>query len=368
MRSIRQTKPVAAPGRQAAHATCRTPSALPVLLVAAACLTACAPDEGGVLDGFLSACGGLNVARLGEDKVLDPACREAAELLLSEEVSALVDGAVPLAVEHDAERGVLDIAVQAIAGGRALGAAELAGADVSLIRDGVRELVDPARVSIRTISAAAGDLVHVAFLADCSASVRPGELGLYSDIFSRILDRLPGEIHASAYFFSEDIEVRADRVSSREELLATLRTDPGIARARTALFDAVARALDDLEGRPGLRLLVAVTDGKDNASSKNGAEDISARLDRVPVGALALGTFFASPVSLRKMIGSSGTLVYMRSMERLLEPLEAWLESVEKAARVTVAGVHEPADAIELAIGSSILTIDTPALSAAAPE
>ena len=120
----------------------------------------------------------------------------------------------------------------------------------------------------------------------------------------RLIDELrPGD-SVAIYSFSDRVtelqEFTTDRAAAKR---AVLRTQ---AFGNTALYDALARVGQDLGGRPGKKVIVLFSDGKDNASTLNTDSAIQrAKAAGVPVYTIAQGEAIGQRDLLEQLEGIS---------------------------------------------------------------
>lgn len=139
----------------------------------------------------------------------------------------------------------------------------------------VREDGDEREVEL-VEQADAGDL-QVVLLLDVTGSMVGPPLEAAKDAASSFLDQLPDEVAVTVVAYDTDVTVVSGFDATREEHangIATLE-----AAGETAMYDAVASALDLFqESDGGGQALVLLTDGEDNASSTT-IEEVVERLD-----------------------------------------------------------------------------------------
>lgn len=130
----------------------------------------------------------------------------------------------------------------------------------------------------------------------------PITLGLLLDVSGSMLEAIPAlkravadlieqlrpEDHAGIFAFNERLMLVADFSTDRSGLAEALRRlRPG---GRTALFDAVALAMQRMAARSGKKALVVFTDGNDNSSALSLQSAIRrARLESIQTHTVAQG-------------------------------------------------------------------------------
>jgi hypothetical protein len=118
--------------------------------------------------------------------------------------------------------------------------------------------------------------------------------------------------------FSDRVDPMAPMQQDTAPLAATMR---GLrATGRTAFYDALLTALDALEDAPGLRAVVALTDGSDNASQAD-ARTVLARARAVQAPLYLVGLGNVDRDTLRHLAAHSRGACYFPSDGRMLLPI-----------------------------------------------
>ena len=120
----------------------------------------------------------------------------------------------------------------------------------------------------------------------------------------RLIGELRPQDSIAVYSFSDTvIELQpftTDKASARRAVLHTQ------AFGDTALYDALARVGQDLAGRPGKKVIVLFTDGKDNSSTLNPDAAIQrAKTNGVPIYTVAQGEAIGHRDLLEQLAGIS---------------------------------------------------------------
>lgn len=139
---------------------------------------------------------------------------------------------------------------------------------------------------IHSFEPASGDL-SCAILLDTTGSMKEA-LGAVKNAVSGFLDEMrPGD-SAGVFAFSTSLVTLHDFTTDRAAVKrAVLRTR---ASGETALFDAIAQLSDEIQSRPGKKVIILFTDGADNASHLMAqAATRRAFTNGVPVYAIAEG-------------------------------------------------------------------------------
>jgi len=120
----------------------------------------------------------------------------------------------------------------------------------------------------------------------------------------RLIGELRPEDSIAIYNFSDSVtELQPFTTDKSAAKRAVLRTQ---AFGDTALYDALARVGQDLEGRAGKKVIVLFTDGKDNASTLNPDAAIQrAKTNGVPIYTIAQGEAIGHKDLLEQLAGIS---------------------------------------------------------------
>ncbi len=120
-------------------------------------------------------------------------------------------------------------------------------------------------------------LHDITFILDRSGSMesmRTDAIGGFNAYLKEQKAR-PGACHFTLIQFDDVVDLlHAGPIADCNELTAAIYQP----RGSTALLDAVGRAISDAERRPGLKTIVVLTDGQENASKEWTWETIGARM------------------------------------------------------------------------------------------
>ena len=134
------------------------------------------------------------------------------------------------------------------------------------------------------------DLTELAVVLDRSGSMFSIKDDMEGGLWATITEQngLPGRCRVSLYQFDDQWEAVFEAKASGDICRDDCRLVP---RGRTALNDAVVRSIAALEARillkepeedrPGIVVVVVITDGRDNASRENTKADSNAAIARV---------------------------------------------------------------------------------------
>jgi Ca-activated chloride channel family protein len=145
--------------------------------------------------------------------------------------------------------------------------------------------------------------VSVLLLLDTTGSMQLA-LPALKNAALRLIAELRGEDSVAVYNFSDSVtELQPFTTDKAAAKRAVLRTE---AYGDTALYDALARAGQDLTGRAGKKVIVLFTDGKDNASTLNPNAAIQkAKANGVPIYTIAQGEAIGHKDLLEQLAGIS---------------------------------------------------------------
>jgi VWFA-related protein len=154
----------------------------------------------------------------------------------------------------------------------------------------VLENGEPQRISIFENNAAA---LSCAILLDTTGSMREA-LPRVKNSVVKLIDDLGPQDSVAIFSFDEHLAVRQDFTTDKDSAKrAVLRTR---AEGKTALFDALSEAAEELSLRRGKKALVVFTDGDDNSSllTASGAVGRAKKLG-IPLYAIAEGEAARAP-------------------------------------------------------------------------
>jgi Ca-activated chloride channel family protein len=165
--------------------------------------------------------------------------------------------------------------------------------------------------------------ITVVVMLDTSASMT-GAISLLRDAAEQFLIRMLPEDRGKIGAFNDKIEVTADFVSDRDDLIGALRDlDYGNA---TRLYDALALSLDELQGIEGRRVILVFSDGEDTASRARLGQIVDrARTEEVMVYAIGLEVEYFNGVRMVRSSPDDG-------LRRLAEETGGGYFELEKTA------------------------------------
>jgi Ca-activated chloride channel family protein len=146
--------------------------------------------------------------------------------------------------------------------------------------------------------------ITVVVMLDTSASMT-GAISLLRDAAEQFLIRmLPGD-KGKVGAFNDKIELTAEFVSDRDDLIAAVKDlDYGNS---TRLYDAIAASLDELVGIEGRRVILVFSDGEDTASRARLGQMIErARAEEVMVYAIGLEVEYFNGVRMVRSTPDGG--------------------------------------------------------------
>ena len=128
--------------------------------------------------------------------------------------------------------------------------------------------------------------ITMAAMLDDSPSLRQSQPSPRAAIAALVKKLRPAD-RATIGFFNRTVRLEGGLTGDRGELLERLSTAPAVLSG-TALWDAINAGMSVLEGEPGRRVVLALTDGDDN-SSETGAEAVTAQAIRDGLMIYAIG-------------------------------------------------------------------------------
>jgi VWFA-related protein len=204
---------------------------------------------------------------------------------------------------------------------------DAAGASIrDLEASEVRVTEDGAEQTIQRFAPATEEPLHVGLLVDRSASMA-GSLELVADAAGRLASELlrSAADRVSVLSFADGAVVDRPFTGARSEIERALAgLDAG---GRTALWDAIAQALNDLEGIGGGRALVLFTDGLDETSRLTHEQAMAAAAAAlVPIYVVAPADGFERAADRRPLEQlaeiSGGLTLFIESVEQAGEAFE----------------------------------------------
>jgi len=106
--------------------------------------------------------------------------------------------------------------------------------------------------------------VSATLVIDQSGSMEGQKLRDAKNAATAFVNELSVNDIASVVSFNKDVRIRKDFTSDKTELINAINSISAF--DETALFDAIARAIDSLKFKPGNKAIIALTDGMDNSS------------------------------------------------------------------------------------------------------
>lgn len=144
-----------------------------------------------------------------------------------------------------------------------------------------------------------GQSLSCGILLDTTGSMSDA-LPRVKNSITKLIDALEPDDSVAIYTFDTRLTVRqeftTDRMAAKRAILRTR------AEGRTALFDALAEAADDVSHRAGKKALIVFTDGDDNSSALTAYASVAgAKKLGIPLYAIAEGEATTTP-KLRKTL------------------------------------------------------------------
>ena len=270
-----------------------------------------------------------------------------------------------LGTQEDLVSGVLRIFANGTdSAGNALTLADFETATVSV--GGTDYPADPPAVpptSLVTVEPVADgdDVLSLGFATDYSLSISDSELTAISGVFSLILDglsppNLPQTYEGIAINFAVSVVLQQEWTEDHAALDAAFELDPAllddaIFRNGTAFYDALSFALrrdllleDELMGpglglvercRPG-HLMVAFTDGTDNASLETTKADLLPIIDESSAVMIMLGSLNADKDELIELTGDRGGFAFAHDLEGIGDVVSDWASSLSDMVKFTL--------------------------------
>jgi tight adherence protein C len=207
----------------------------------------------------------------------------------------------------------------------------VSGVDASSIV--VSEDGRPQRPSIETATKVAP--IALALALDTSGSMAGKPLTDAKSAMRTLIESLKPADQGAIITFSSTVSVAHGLTSDKDALIAS--TNAAVAAGNTAIFDAVAAAVDALSGVPAQtrRAIVLLTDGQDTSSRLS----LAAATDRLrgqgyPLYVIGLGTSLDRPVLQALADGSMGGQAYVAPSSEQLSGIYAGLAQLISAQYV----------------------------------
>jgi len=110
------------------------------------------------------------------------------------------------------------------------------------------------------------DLLSLAFVLDCSASMSIGKVREMNTAVTKCIDDKQPEDRLSIYKYAFDVERVVGYTESPKRLEAVIKRPYMGLKTASRLHDAIVQALDDLIPETGFRAVIAIADGTDRGS------------------------------------------------------------------------------------------------------
>ncbi len=148
-----------------------------------------------------------------------------------------------------------------------------------------------------------GSDISCALLLDTTGSMQKALPSLKAAALKLIGDLRPAD-SVAVYSFDESVTglqaLTTDKTAAKRAILRAR------AQGQTALYDALTQVTHDLAGRPGKKVIVLFTDGKDNASTLTAESAITrAKAAGIPIYTIAEGEAVSEPVLVGQLAGIS---------------------------------------------------------------
>lgn len=211
-----------------------------------------------------------------------------------------------------------------------------------------------------TVALASASTLSISLLADYSVSIAETELKALGDLYDVVLAGGPAGLEAEVINFSSlngvpDITIKPDPfpywTDIQIDLLAATDFDATQSRDNTTLYDAIGTGMlgplavmdagDELglveRSRPA-RVLIAQTDGVDNASETLSLADVTALIDQCKTTAIMLGTSRSviDDAVLDQLAGDRGAFVTTVNSSFLAEAIGPYTESLKNMVVFTL--------------------------------
>lgn len=187
---------------------------------------------------------------------------------------------------------------------------------------------------------AAPELLAMTILVDFSQSMRDADVERASGVIEELTGGLPqglGTVEVAV--FSDEDQVVQGATADRE-LASRALASASISRGKTALLDAVGDAalrFDDREAP--MRVLVVITDGFDNASTRWGLGAVINALRERRIVLIPIALFLADPQVLSKLAGELGISLYAPDFDGLSGAVGVLSRALGAVARAELGGL-----------------------------
>lgn len=343
-----------------------------VLLVAVALFLAACGGGGGGGSGTADGVGGCTLSiqeieAIGNIDDLPPECLA----LLPVPENNLLGRMFILGTQVDPASGALRIFANGTdSNGNPLQLADFQAATVSI----AGSPTDPGLVSVDPV-AAGDDVLSLGFVTDYSTSIADAELNAISVVHSLVLDSLsppslPQILEGEVINFSDSVVVQQDWTEDTALLRAALQLDDSFVRGNTAFYDALGISLQrdlvaDNDGlvercRPA-HLLIAFTDGSENASVTYAKDTLLPIIDDSRVVMIMLGSLNADKDALVDLAGDRGAFAYAYNLAGIQNVVQDWAASLSHMVKFTLdPATGFDAGTITIELGSEAVVVERP--------
>ena len=280
------------------------------------------------VEDIVDACDGMSLDDLQTQNSLSPECRAYIDGLLPGPSSDLENRAVSLGIERNAD-GTRLFTLLTDADGAPL---DLTTATVELRADG--ELLAAGSYSISAAADIDGTWMSISGTLDYSSSMLSSDIDDAVDVFTTVFSFLPDEapgLEAAFSIFSTTVQPQQAFTSVRADILSAIERDESFARESTALFDAMGAGIDSLATRTApVRLLVAATDGGENASVTWTDEDaLLAAAQDADVRIIIIGSLLSDRDFMHRVSSATdGFYFYAKSFNAVADGVEALADAL----------------------------------------
>lgn len=226
-------------------------------------------------------------------------------------------------------------------------------------------------VSVRSIGN--GDPISFSILTDYSVSIPENSLISIRDIYEVVLQSLPSGFEAQVLNFSDRTSLRQDWTTNLQTLLAAVQLDQDIFRNNTAFYDGIGNSL--YREAPGLglsdrcrpvRMMLAYTDGRDNASFiYNNKAVLVDEIDSSRTVSIMLGTQDSNKAELEEFAGTRGGFVYAFDVDDFTQDVLDWADSLTHIVEFVIdAGAYnqDPPGAVQIEVNTISASVEAPYL------
>jgi hypothetical protein len=188
--------------------------------------------------------------------------------------------------------------------------------------------------------------------------------------YENILTLLPQVFEGEVLNFSNNVVLRQDWTDNASDLVAAIQLDSTMVRSNTAFYDALGTALQrdlalDTDGlvercRPA-HMLIAFTDGQDNASSTYTKAVLRPIIDDSNTVMIMLGTLAANSNELSDLAGDNGAFAYAYDVSSIQAVVQNWSESLSHMVMFTLSpATGFDSGVIKISIPGQTATVSRP--------